>query len=258
MKKFTILLTLFLAFATAVVAQEGPATRNNNPTSPSGPRGGGSVLIDQSDLAINNSGSGIVSTRLSSLGAGTDWAVTADDFTVPSGVQWSVDGLQTTGFSNLPTAPTGFGVRIYNDNAGSPGSVVFSWDGVPATGLDMTAQTFDFSASPATLSPGTYWIQVHAEHNTAPDLGTFRWNWNTGPTAFGADWQLEDTAGFFGAPFSWTSATGLGITDVSAAFVMTGTTRALVPTLGEWGLIAFITLLAGSALVMARKRRLMA
>jgi hypothetical protein len=256
MKKTTILLTLLLAFATAATAQNNFSDRTNNPVTPNN-RGGANTLYSQEAAATGSTTGGLVSTRMTALGAGTDDTITADDFTVPSGQEWSVEGLLTSGFLSLGSAtPTSFTVRFFADNGGSPGAEVYTWEGVPASGTNPDNQEFDFSGDPAVFGPGTYWVAVAGTHNTAINLGTFRWNWFTGPNVITNEFHLRDTAGFFGAPLDWTSASGLGVGDRSANFTLTGSSRALVPTLGEWGLIAFITLLAGSALIMARKRRL--
>lgn len=255
MKKTTILLTLILAFASAAIAQDNFSDRNSNPTTPNN-RGAANTLYSQDLVAIGNVGGGLVSTRMTALGAGSDETITADDFTVPSGQEWLVEGLFTSGFLSLGSAtPTSFTVRFFADNGGSPGAEVYTWEGVPVSGTNATNQEFDFSGDSAVFGPGTYWVAVAGTHNTALDLATFRWNWNTGPNVITSEFHLRDPAGFFGG-IDWTSASGLGVGDRSVDFTLTGSSRALVPTLGEWGLIAFITLLAGSALIMARKRRL--
>jgi len=250
MKKITLFWAIFMAMCSITTAQSLSDSASTPATSL---RGAGSVLYNQDGTAIGHVDSGIVATELGGLPANANEALVADDFVVPDSVQWVITGIDTVGFSNQLTLPDSFTVRFYSDNAGSPGAQVYEWNGIPTNGIDFEVQNIDLSSNPVVLGTGRHWVSVHAVNDTANALANFRWNWRTGPVQFGEEWFLRDE-GLFGG-MDWTPASGLAITDVSTAFVLTGTSAAAIPTLGEWGLIAFIALLAGSALVMLRKGR---
>lgn len=252
MIKKTFFCIAVLSLATFSFAQDFAETANSKGASI---RGGGNVLYGQDGAAIGNDTAGIVATRYANLPAGADIAHAADDFTVPAGESWVISGVDTTGFSNN-NAPDLYGVRIYRNDGGLPGDVVFSWTGTPSNGLDPALQEIVFDAGP-TLTTGTYWLSVHGIYNNGADIAFDRWNWSTGPVQFGEEWVLEDTAAFFGG-LAWTSASGLGIPDVSAAFVLRGTAVASIPTLGEWGMIAMVTILMATGVVFMRRRRVAA
>ncbi len=245
-----------LSLATVTAAQSITA-QNPQPTPRGGLPGPDDVLWD--NTAINNAGTGIVATRLASLPAGADMANTADDFIVPAGVQWTIGFVFSRGFTNLPPSADSFEVIFYADGGGLPGAEI-DRQSIPFGGaVTMTTQELTLP-NPVVLTGGTYWVSVVAVYDSAPDLDTARWNWNTGPTAIGSDWFLQDIAGFFGG-LAWTSATDLAIAEVSASFALRGTSAVIppdeviaVPALDKFGLTALALLLALMAgVVMARR-----
>ena len=222
--------------------------------------GPGDLLWD--NTAINNTTNGIVSTALSSLPGGSDRANTADDFVVPTGESWTIDFIYTEGFSNLAVDADSFEIVFYADNGGSPGAVV-STETVPLGGpVTMTTQEMTLS-NPVVLTAGTYWVSVIGTYDTGTTLNDGRWNWTTGPTGIGSEWFIQDTAGFFGAPFPWTPGSALGVNAPSTFFALRGTASPAgtpppatqpVPSLSNLGLILLSLMLAGLALVAIRAR----
>lgn len=213
--------------------------------------GPGDLLWDNTQIAASTAG--IVSTRALGLPVGAQEAQTADDFTVPAGLTWTIEFVYSEGF-NSPTVgitPDSFAVIFYQDNGGSPGAVIAE-ESIPVGGaINDTTQELTL-ASPVQLTAGTYWVSIVGEYNGTTALADGRWNWTTGPTAVDSEWYLQDTAGFFGG-LPWTPASGLAITDISALFALRGTSMNTlpesvpVPTLSQWSLILLALVLAGLA-----------
>jgi hypothetical protein len=99
----------------------------------------------------------------------------ADDFIVPAGQTWLVNGVDVAGAYSFNGGPAdSVGVYIYADASSLPGTPVFSQTAIiPASGLD----TGNFSLAlspPATLPAGTYWVSVQANQ----EIGlTGQWFW---------------------------------------------------------------------------------
>jgi hypothetical protein len=213
--------------------------------------GTGDLLWDNTQIAATTAG--IVSTRALGLPVGAQEAQTADDFTVPAGLTWTIDFVYSEGFisAGSPSVDS-FAVIFYADAGGAPGAVVAEEIVVAGGAVNDTTQEFAL-ASPVQLTGGTYWVSIVGEFQGSTGLATGRWNWTTGPTAIDNEASLQDTAGFFGAPLPWTPLSVLGVTDPSAFFALRGTaTNALpesvpVPTLSQWSLILLVLALAGVA-----------
>ncbi|HYP39427.1 MAG TPA: S-layer homology domain-containing protein [Chloroflexia bacterium] len=135
------------------------------------PRNPASVLYDQYN--------GLSETTISSQDFETAYNnyddQAADDFIVPAGETWVVDGVDVAGAYSFDGGPAdSVGVYIYADSSSLPGTPVFSQTAIiPASGLD----TGNFSLAlspPAALSAGTYWVSVQANQ----EIGlTGQWFW---------------------------------------------------------------------------------
>ncbi|GAB4126655.1 MAG: hypothetical protein Tsb0027_26040 [Wenzhouxiangellaceae bacterium] len=256
-----MVIILMFAILNTAHAQSGTlAAVNSEATAPSGGiPGPADVLWD--NTAINNTTAGIISSGFTALPAGADRTNTADDFVVPAGELWSIEFVYSEGFTNTATTVDRFEVVFYEDAAGQPGAVISSQT-VPFGGpVTMTLQELTLPAAVA-LGEGTYWISVIGQYDGAADLAVNRWNWSTGPTGIGSEWFLQDTAGFFGG-LPWTSASGLGIADISTLFALRGTSQAAgpvlppppaVPTMNSFGLLGMALALMLAAGLFLRRR----
>ena len=127
----------------------------------------------------------------------------ADDFVVPSGETWNVDEVDVKGvYFNGAGPSASFHVFIYSDNAGLPGTVVY-------TGLNQTyIETPDGSGlvddvitlSPAAvLTEGTYWVSVQSQMDFTVG-GQWGWQERTVQSGNPAAWQ--NPGGGFGTACS--------------------------------------------------------
>jgi S-layer family protein len=113
----------------------------------------------------------------------------ADDFIVPAGETWLVNGVDVAGAYSFDGGPAeSVGVYIYADSGSLPGTPVFSQTAImPASGLD----TGNFSLAlspPATLSAGTYWVSVQANQEVGL-TGQWFWRARTGTINTFSAWR---------------------------------------------------------------------
>jgi len=174
---------------------------------------GFSQLYEQTaNLDIN----GIVSNYYTDL----DTVVSSsDDFIVPANDIWDLTSVTVHGFRNgSGVTMDSVKVEIFNDNAASPGSSLFSdifMVTIPAPQSD-TALTFTFPA--VNLTEGTYWLSV-----TGYAPGASRWNWSSVTSAHGAVAMLIDVDDYFSAgATNWTVMSGLGLAFTDLAFSVDG------------------------------------
>jgi hypothetical protein len=125
----------------------------------------------------------------------------ADDFVVPTGETWNVDEVDVKGvYFNGAGPSVSFHVFIYSDNAGLPGTVVY-------TGLNQTyTETPDgtglvddvITLSPAAvLTEGTYWVSVQSQM----DFGVGgQWGWQERLVQNGNPAAWQNPGGGFGTP----------------------------------------------------------
>lgn len=134
------------------------------------------VLFDQTDAPADY-GSG------SQDGPGGYDDETADDFTVPAGVQWAIAEVDVAGGGyGTPSVPQSVDITFYADALGSPGAVV----------LHRTLPTYggarpDFVlpiAPAALLPPGTYWLSVRV--GIGDGTPSSEWFWTARSTVSGA------------------------------------------------------------------------
>ena len=111
----------------------------------------------------------------------------ADDFRVPKGETWTIQTVIVTGVyseSSSPGPAFSENVTIYNDAAGTPGTVVTT---VTVKGLD-TAGSFSIPVGSIVLTKGRYWLSVQANMAYDPD-GFWSWESRTDQRRSGAVWR---------------------------------------------------------------------
>jgi hypothetical protein len=147
------------------------------------PSAGAAVLHDQYDNF------GLDNGLLSSDPPGpNNAALAADDFVVPSGQIWSLDGVD---FRSQDGGAFAANVFVYANAGSVPGALIDSRLNLPHVGTLKNRSVV--LSPPLTLQPGTYWIGVQ---------GTESWGWveRTVQTGLPAVWmtqqdghQCEDT-----------------------------------------------------------------
>ena len=173
--------------------------------------------VASSTLYDNNYSSGVAQANAGSILCCTnsqdqsvsfpnDTAEAADDFTVPSGQQWSVSDIDVAGSYYAPFTlyASSVSVKIYSDIAGTPGTVVSSQNNLAPTG-SLTNSNFSPSPiTPVTLNSGTYWLSVQAVGSN------FRWYWDDAPAGPGSQytavWQQPGQSDITGCA-SWSVRT---------------------------------------------------
>ena len=115
----------------------------------------------------------------------------ADDFVVPAGSVWTVQGVVAGGvYFNGPGPASTFNVTFYSNVAGFPGAVV------PGGTYTLLAYTRDVPAStfticlptPLVLTPGTYWVSIQANMDFTPG-GEWGWSDRTMTSNSAAVWR---------------------------------------------------------------------
>ena len=72
------------------------------------------ILWDNTN--INAATSGIISTELGGLSMDSTLAITADDFVIPAGIEWTIDSILADGFlSSGSVNPDSIGIIIFDD-----------------------------------------------------------------------------------------------------------------------------------------------
>lgn len=132
----------------------------------------------------------------------------ADDFVVPVGETWYLDSFRFFGFHGgaagatiLPTA--GFNFKIHNDNAGLPGTVIFSDSVTINADPDENGSIVAVFSTPVMLTAGTYWFSGNANKTFAT---SGQWYARLDSIGFGnpAKWQ-NPGAGFALGCTSWSN-----------------------------------------------------
>ncbi len=176
------------------------------------------VLWDNTNIDVTTSG--IVSQEFGALTPGLLNA--ADDFDVDvSSGNWRIDSIHSEGFSNTTSDINSFGVSIYDDNSGAPGTEIFQENIISVQNNAFEVQTLELTAPFEISASGKYWLSVYAVYDTATVMTDCRWNIYTGPTAISSEAMLQDETTTFG-PFAWMAFSGLGITDPSMFFRIHG------------------------------------
>src|SRR5215470_8629142 len=149
------------------------------------------ILYDQYD----NLGSNATADETFSDLTGFDSDL-ADDFVVPAGQTWNVQSIDADGvYFNGSGPANSFNVFIYTDNAGLPGTQIFSTLNQP---VSQVGTTFTVTLSPAAvLSPGTYWIEIQA--NMTFSVGG-QWGWTDRTVQSNSPAAWQNPGGGFATP----------------------------------------------------------
>ena len=120
----------------------------------------------------------------------------ADDFVVPAGLAWSIDGIDVDGeyFSRdgLDPVPVGFHVRFWSNDAATNLPSVLSAERLsqPYTAFGTAPGDVQVGLeAPVVLPEGTWWVSVQARLDYGP--GTHQWFWHNriAQSGQGAAWK---------------------------------------------------------------------
>jgi PASTA domain len=122
----------------------------------------------------------------------------ADDFVVPVGQTWNIQGIDVDGEYNGGPAAS-FNVRFYANGASLPGALVTERLAQSFTGVDGDATIALAAAVP--LAAGTYWVSVQARQDFDP-AGQWYWHNRTVLSNATAAWQNPGN-GFGSGCLTW-------------------------------------------------------
>jgi hypothetical protein len=167
------LATIPVAILGLTLAQASPGHGNDAPhgtsitESPASPR---AVLYDQMN---GDSTAGSSSQDFEEVNDSFDSEI-ADDFAVPDGERWSIEGVDVIGQYEDDSGPAeSFNVNFYANSADDlPGTLIESR---PASAYTHGASPIITLDSPVVLGYGTYWVSVQARMDFTP---TGQWFWN--------------------------------------------------------------------------------
>lgn len=145
------------------------------------------ILYDQNNNPGTNS---TVSQQFEAANAAFN-AQGADDFTVPAGVNWTIQQVNVTGiYFNGPGPATAVNVTFYRDASTLPGTAVAggTYTNLPITSGAATGSFNIALPSSLVLSPGTYWVSVQAIMNFTP-AGEWGWTDRSVISTSGSAWQ---------------------------------------------------------------------
>jgi hypothetical protein len=119
----------------------------------------------------------------------------ADDFVVPAGLTWSIDGIDVDGEyysrDGTDSVPSGFHVRFWANDAATnlPAGVFAQRLDQAYTTLGGTPGDVQVTFDPVVLTAGTWWVSVEARLDYG--AGNHQWFWhNRAPQSNqGAAWQ---------------------------------------------------------------------
>jgi hypothetical protein len=256
-----VVLVILLAapFMVFAAAPQRSATGTASPPLPL-PLNGSTVLWDQSNTAAN----GVASQDFE---AATESMSTfgADDFT--NAQPWHIETIHVLGTVVTRTSLANASAlhwEIYQNNGGVPagfpggGSAPLWSITLPPTDAQVTLTDSETDVtlaltSPIDLPPGVYWLVFYP----SMDFTSFgQWFWSTATTANLQVAQMINPGGGFGQGIDWTNMqifTG-NVTEHDLAFRLDGQIAAGVPTLGQWGMIFFVLLLAAASFMVIRRR----
>src|SRR5436190_11995157 len=125
----------------------------------------------------------------------------ADDFVVPGGQTWNVQSIDADGvYFNGVGPATDWNVFIYDNNAGLPGTQVYSTLNQP---VSVSGTTFTVNLTPAAvLSTGKYWIEIQANMTFATQG---EWGWTDRTLQFKSPAAWQNPGGGFGICPTWTN-----------------------------------------------------
>ena len=250
-----ICLGSLLLLAMPAFAQPVPTAEAANP--PSTITGTPTLLLDQ----ISNCDTfGSTSQFFPDFAGGSE---SADNFTVPAGMQWEINSVAAPGFYDIDTAGTASTANItfYADAGGLPGAAVCTYAGETiTTGVADGNFTADLS-SPCVLTEGDYWMSFQT---ILPFNGTDQWFWFNAFDNNAPNKAFQDPSDLFGTGCtSWDLADNCvgpnpnGADDLCMSVSGTesaATTLLEVPTLGQAGIAALLLGLMGAGLFVLRRR----
>jgi len=143
----------------------------------------------------------------------------ADDFIVPLSASWTITCIKSTGFTYTNSNIDRYGIYIYNDNNGRPGTILYSDSlSIPCKCNNAdTSQTLILN-NPFTLTAGKYWLSVFGIYDTATLSSNAGWNWMLGGNIKGDSCQIQNTSNQYGGSFNWKSILMYGATNGKSAF----------------------------------------
>jgi len=127
---------------------------------------------------------------------------TADDFTVPEGVSWSIDRVLANGFGTNGPLVTNATVVVYRDSLGLPGAEVYN-----SSVFEPVSEPDDYNLNlelpeVLELESGSYWLSVYS--NIAFTENQVYWSWATQTEVRGNEAVLRDDGIFFPDFPDWT------------------------------------------------------
>lgn len=157
-------------FAVLAMAQADPAPGGGVEGASGDPATPRAVLYDQMD---GDSATGSSSQDFEEVNDTFDSEI-ADDFVVPDGERWSIEGVDVIGQYEDDAGPAdSFHVAFYANAADDlPGALVASR---PASGYGNGASPVIVLSSPVELGHGRYWVSVQARMDFSPNG---QWFWN--------------------------------------------------------------------------------
>ncbi|HEY3202169.1 MAG TPA: proprotein convertase P-domain-containing protein [Thermoanaerobaculia bacterium] len=166
-----LVVSLAVGLASAAYAQR-PTTSHSGAALPASPRPPVSPLVILYDQYNNASTLATGSQDFeTAFDAFDDQG--ADDFVVPGGESWSIEGTDVQGvYFNGPGPAPSVNVTLFADSAGLPGGVLCDYLNLVPTD---TSGSFSITfPSPCVLGPGAYWVAVQARM----DFGSGgQWGW---------------------------------------------------------------------------------
>lgn len=177
----------------------------------------------------------IISIAANNLPANADKVNSSDDFEIPASEIWAIDRVTSYGFmSSGTTTPDSFGVTIYEDDNGIPGTVVHE-EQVVVSEFNNTNKPLLELANPLVLNGGKYWISIYAVYDNFVDLDTHRWNWLYSPDEIGTLSHFQDTIPLFGGSTTWGTCVDLGIPNCKSNYFTIKGTKTMIDLIFEDG-----------------------
>jgi subtilisin-like proprotein convertase family protein len=180
------------------------------------------VLYSQTGVSTNGSPSQVFEPANTAFNSQT-----ADDFTVPAGVSWTITQLSVDGTGT--GTPTSVNVFFYNNSGTNlPGTAVASMLNI-ATFVRTGGNYVVTLPSSVVLPTGTYWVSFQVN---MPFTGQGQWFWsNYGATNVGNQYAFQNPGGGFATPcttwgYGATSCNVGGGVNRNSIFSVTGTSQA--------------------------------
>ena len=182
----TAAVVLVLGWAATASAKQRPRSTSGQTHEPfvvPPVRAGFAVLYDQ----YNNPANFDVTSQDFEAALNTFDSQGADDFVVPAGQTWSIEGVDVDGeYDGGPAAS--FHVFFYANAGTLPGTLVCSRLANPFTAGPAAGDAVITLTAPCALVPGTYWVSVQARQDFGP-AGQWFWQNRSLQTDNASAWQ---------------------------------------------------------------------